>query len=128
MFGGVSLKRIQVYVYSARISTLGFVDKEGAQHACARAGSTAFSGLQRFPGAMDDRYLTDEERNAIILVESFCKHRGLEYEVVDLAGKSFLGRMKFMLKGVASFPVITFEGKTVQGIPTEQALEELVTR
>lgn len=84
------------------------LDKEGAQHVSAKAGNTAYSGLQHYPGAMDNRYLLDEERNAIIIVERFCMKRGLEHEVIDL-GKGILEKLRFKLKGVASFTAVMFE-------------------
>ena len=70
------MEKIKVYVYSSKVSTLGFVDKEGAQHACAQAGSSAFAGLQHYAG-MSDRYLCDNEKAAISVVEEFCKREGI---------------------------------------------------
>lgn len=120
------MEKVKVYVYSSKISTLGFVDKEGAQHACAQAGSTAFAGLRHFPGSMEDRYLSDSERRAIVAVEDFCRKKGLECEVVDLAGKGFLAKMRLRLRGLMRLPTVSFREKVVCGVPTEETLKKLV--
>lgn len=120
------LEKIKIYVYSFNIPTLDFVDKEGAQHACAQAGSTAFSGLRHYPGSMGNCYLSDKERNVILAVESFCKKKGFEFEVIDLATKGFLTKIKFRVKGLMSFPTISFKEKVVHGVPTEETLKKLV--
>lgn len=120
------MEKIEIYVYSFNISTLNFVDKEGAQHTCAQAGSTAFSGLKRYPGSVDNRYLSDEERKAIISPENFCKKKGIEFEVIDLSTKGFFTKMKLRLKELTNLPTIVFQEKVIHGVPTEEALEKLV--
>jgi len=114
-------------VHSFNISTLDFVDKEGAQHACAQAGSTAFSGLKHYPSSMDNRYFSDKERAALTAVENFCRKKGYEFEVIDLAEKGFLTKMRLRLKGLTNLPTISFQEKVVHGAATEDALEKLVT-
>jgi len=121
------MEKIRIYVHSFNISTLDFVDKEGAQHACAQAGSTAFSGLKHYPSSMDNRYFSDKERAALTAVENFCKKKGYEFEVIDLAEKGFLTKMRLRLKGLTNLPTISFQKKVVHGITTEDALEKLVT-
>jgi len=120
------VEKIKIYVHSFNISTLDFVDKEGAQHACAQAGSTAFSGLKHYPSSMDNRYFSDKERDALTAVENFCRKKGYEFEVIDLAEKGFLTKMRLRLKGLTNLPTISFQKKVVQGAPTEDALEKLV--
>ncbi|MCK4478674.1 hypothetical protein KAU88_09160 [Candidatus Bathyarchaeota archaeon] len=80
------MEKIKIYVHSFNISTLDFVDKEGAQHACAQAGSTAFSGLKHYPSSMDNRYFSDKERNALTAVENFCRKRVLNENKVEVKG------------------------------------------
>jgi len=120
------MEKIKVYVYSLKVSTLGFVDKEGAMHACAGAGSSAFSGLKHYPGSMDNRYLSDEEKKAIIAVEDFCKEYNLEFDIIDVATRGFLTKMKLKAKGLMNFPSITFKEKVFHGVPTEETLKELL--
>jgi hypothetical protein len=120
------LEKIKVYVYSLKVSTLNFVDKEGAQHACAQAGSTPFSGLKHYPGAMDDRYISEEEKKAIIAVENFCARKGYEFEVIDLATASFFTKIKLKARGLMNFPAVSYKGKVIHGVPTEGALIKLV--
>ncbi|MGB9134409.1 MAG: hypothetical protein WCC63_02320 [Candidatus Bathyarchaeia archaeon] len=118
--------KIKVYVYSSEISTLGFVDKEGAQHACAKAGSSAFTGLQHY-GGMSNRYLSDNEKATVRAVEEFCKKRdGVEFEIVDLALAGYLSKARFWLKGLRSLPVVTFGESMTHGVPSEKDLEKLV--
>jgi hypothetical protein len=120
------LEKIKVYVYSAKVSTLGFVDKEGAQHVCAQAGSSAFAGLQHYAG-MSDRYLCDKEKAAISVVEEFCKTKGnLEVEIVDLATEGYLAKARIWLTGLRSLPAIAFGGIVIHGVPAEKDLEKLV--
>ncbi|RLG91204.1 hypothetical protein DRO34_04420 [Candidatus Bathyarchaeota archaeon] len=120
------LERIKVFVYSTKLSTLGFVDKEGAMHACAQAGSSAFTGLKHYPGAMDERYISVEEKNAIAAVEAFCKKHGFDFEIIDFAKLGFLDKMKLKRKGVKTFPAILYGEKAFHGVPTEKDLERLV--
>lgn len=120
------MEKIKIYVHSFNISTLDFVDKEGAQHACAQAGSIAFSGLKHYPSSMDNRYFSDKERDALTAVENFCKKKGYEFEVIDLAEKGFLTKMRLRLKGLTNLPTISFQKKVVHGVATEDALEKLV--
>ena len=120
------LNKIKVYVYSRTVPTLGFVDKEGAMHACAQAGSSAFSGLKNYPGSMENRYLSVEEKSAIVMVEDFCKRSGGEFEVIDVAGCGFLTKMKLKTKGLTNFPAITFKEKVIHGVPTEETLRKII--
>lgn len=122
------LEKIKVYVYSLGVPTLDFVDKEGAQHACAQAGNTAFSGLKHYPGAMDNRYLSEEEKKAILTVENFCIKKGYEFEVVDLATTGFFTKLRSKAKGLMNFPAISYGGKVIHGVPTEEELIELVKK
>jgi glutaredoxin len=121
------LERIKIYVYSFEISTLDFVDKEGALHACAQAGSGAFSGLRRYSGVLDKRYLCEKDRTAIVVVEGFCKEKGVDYEIVDVATVGYLNKMKYWMRGLRKFPTVAFRGKVFHGVPTEEAIEKLVT-
>ena len=120
------LEKVKVYVYSSRISTLSFLDKEGAQHACAQAGSKAFEGLKHLPGPTDNGYLSESERNAIIVVEDFCNKKGFECEVVDLARIGFLARIRLRLNGLSRLPAISFRERVACGVPNERTLEELL--
>jgi len=113
-------------VYSFKVPTLGFIDKEGAMHACAQAGSSAFSGLKNYPGSMDNRYLSDEEKKAIITVEDFCNKHNLEFETIDVAIMGSLTQMKLKAKGLMNFPAIVFREKVFHGVPTEETLKELL--
>ncbi|MGC9346205.1 MAG: hypothetical protein ACP5ER_05395 [Candidatus Bathyarchaeales archaeon] len=97
--------KLEVYVCSLEIPTVGFVDKEGAMHACAQAQKTAFQGLERFSSIGGNRYLSDEEREVLMCVEDFCKDNGLEFEVVDLGIMGFLARLKLKMKGLRTLPL-----------------------
>lgn len=120
------MDKIRIYVYSLGVSTLGFVDKEGAQHVCARAGDSAFSGLKHYPGSMNDRYLSDEEKKTVAIIEEFCSTNNCEFEVIDLATSGFLTQIKAKVKGLTNFPAIVFKERVFHGVPTEENLRELV--
>jgi hypothetical protein len=125
MFYLMFMAKVKVYVHSHEFPTVGIVDKEGAMHACAQAQTTAFQGLGRLAGLFGKRYLSDEEREFLMLVEDFCRGNRLEYEIIDLGTLSFLARMELRLKGVKT-PAICCEGKTLCGIPRKEDLKELL--
>jgi hypothetical protein len=118
--------KLKVYVHSLELSTLEFVDKEGAMHACAQAGKTAFQGLERVSNLLGDRYLCDEERRALTFIEEYCRNNGLEYEVIDLAAMSFLQKLQLRMKGIKA-PAVCYEEEIVRGIPAEDDLRKLTT-
>jgi len=119
------MKKLKIYVHSLEIPTVGFVDKEGAMHACAQAQKTAFQGLERFSRIGGNRYLSDEQREVLMRVENFCKDNGLEFEVVDLGTISFLKRLKLKMKGLKT-PAIGCGEKILYGVPREEDLKELL--
>lgn len=121
----VLMKKLKVYIHSLEIPTVGFVDKEGAMHACARAQKTAFEGLERFSRISGKRYLADEESEFLIRIEDFCKNNGLEFEVIDLGAMSFLTKLKLKMKGLRT-PAVGCGEKIVYGVPSEEDLKELL--
>jgi hypothetical protein len=52
-------------------------------------------------------------------VEEFCRSNNLEYEVVDLATKSFLERLGLKAKG-AKAPAVCYEEKMFYGVPCDE--------
>jgi hypothetical protein len=118
------MAKLEVYVRSLELSTLQFVDKEGAMHACAQAGKTAFQGLGRVSNLLGNRYLCDDDRTALALVDEYCRHNGLEYEVKDLGAMSFLQKLELRMKGIKALAVC-YEEKMVHGVPTEDSLRRL---
>jgi len=118
------MKKLKVYIHSLEIPTAGFVDKEGAMHACARAQKTAFQGLERFSG-LGNRYISDEQREVLMQVEDFCKNNGLDYKIIDLGTISFLARLKLKMKGLET-PAVSCGEKIIYGLPSEEDLKELL--
>ena len=117
--------KLRVYVQSFEFPTVGFVDKEGAMHACAQAQKTAFQGLQHFSGLFGNRYLTDEEREVLARVEDFCKNKGLEFQIIDLGTMNFLSRLKLKMKGLET-PAICCGATTLYGVPSDEDLKGLL--
>jgi len=118
------MSKLKVYVHSLEIPTVGFVDKEGAMHACAKAQKTAFQRLERF-SSLGKRHLSDEEREFLMQIEDLCKKNSLEFEVIDLGTISLLARLKLKMKGLKT-PAISYGEKTVYGVPSEEDLKELL--
>lgn len=118
------MKKLKVYIHSLEIPTVGFIDKEGAMHACAQAQKTAFQGLERF-SSLGNRYLSDEQREVLMRVEDFCKNNGLEFKVIDLGTISFLARLKLKMKGLNT-PAIFCGEKIIYGVPSEEDFKELL--
>jgi hypothetical protein len=118
------MEKLKVYIHSSEIPTLGFVDKEGAMHACAQAQKTAFQGLGQRAGLLGNRYLCNEDEQVLAQVENFCKNNGLECSVIDLGAMSFLARLKLRMKGVNA-PAVCFGEKMLFGVPSEEDLKKL---
>jgi glutaredoxin len=121
------MEKLKVYIHTFEIPTVGFVDKEGAMHACAQAQKTAFQGLGQRSGLLGNRYLCNEDEEVLMLVEGFCKSNGLEYDIIDLGTMSFLARLRLRMKGVNS-PAICCGEKIIWGVPSEEDLKKLLRR
>lgn len=119
------MKKLVVYVHSLEAPTIGFVDKEGAMHACAQAQKTAFKGLEQVSSILGNRYLPDDERKALMMLEGFCEHSNLEREIIDLGTAGFWTRLKARTKGLKT-PAISFGQKLFCGVPSEKELQELL--
>jgi hypothetical protein len=120
------MDRLKVYVQSFEVPTVGFVDKEGAMHACAQAQKTAFQGLERHAGLFGNRYLSDEDREVLMRIEGYCKNNGLEYEVVDVGSMGFLARVGLRMKGIKA-PAICSGEKTLCGIPSDEDIKKFLS-
>ena len=121
-------EKITVYVSSFEISTLDYVDKHSMGHPCVTShhSKNVFTEFKNLPGKSRDGYLTDDQMKAVGIVSEFCEQNGLEYEVVDMRNTGFASKMKFMFKGIAA-PTISFRGKKIEGIPTKEELNTLIS-
>ncbi len=117
--------KLKVYVQSFEVPTVGFIDKEGAMHACAQAQKTAFHGLEQHAGLFGNRYLSDEDRGFLLRIEDFCRNNALEYEVVDIGKMSFLVKLDLRMKGIKT-PAVCFEKKVLCGIPSEENMKKFL--
>jgi hypothetical protein len=119
------MAKLKVYVHSLEPPTLGFVDKEGAQHACAQAQTIAFQGLQRLSGLFGNCYLTDQDRETLLMVEDFCRNNGLQFEVVDMGQMSFSKKLKSRMISMKT-PAVCCQEQTFYGVPKQADLERLL--
>jgi hypothetical protein len=119
------MEKLKVYIHTFEVPTVGFVDKEGAMHACAEAQKTAFQGLEQRSSLLGNRYLCDEDREVLMRVEDFCKNNGLQYNIIDLGTMSFLPRLRLRMKGVNA-PAICCGEKILHGVPSEEDLKKLL--
>jgi len=119
------MRKLTVYVHSFEFPTVGFIDKEGAMHACAQAQATAFESLHRISGMLGNRYLTEEERTLLECVDRLCQKFGLEYEVVDLGTENFLKRLRLKLSGVKC-PTVCYGKRMLQSAINEERLEKFL--
>jgi len=119
------MEKLKVYVHSFEIPTVDFVDKEGAMHSCAHAQRTAFQRLGQFSSIVGNRYLPDEEKKALTLVEDFYKNNDLEFEIIDLGTLDFLARLKLKMEGLKP-PSISYREKKLYNALTMEDLKELV--
>ncbi len=72
---------------------------------------------------MNNRHLSNEEQKAIVMVENFCKKNDCEFEIIDVAMKGFLTKMKLKAKGIANFPAITFKEKVIHDAPHRENIK-----
>ena len=119
------MEKLKVYIHTFEVPTVGFVDKEGAMHACAQAQKTAFQGLEQRSSLFGNRYLCDEDREVLMRVEDFCKNNGLQYNIIDLGTTSFWARLRLRMKGVKA-PAICCGEKILYGVPSEEYLKKLL--
>jgi hypothetical protein len=117
--------KLKVYVHSLEMPTVGFVDREGAMHACAQAQKSAFEGLERHAGLFGNRYLVDKEKEALLRIQGFCRNNDLEFEIVDLGTMGFLGKLKMRLKGLKT-PAVSWADRTFNGVPSEEDFKRLL--
>lgn len=119
------MEKLKVYVHSREIPTVGLVDKEGRVHACAQAQKIWAEGLEKFSGVLGRRYLSDEQMEALVQVESFCSNCDLEFEVVDLAKVHPFTRLRFWINRLQT-PSISYKEKMFRGIPSTVDIKQLV--
>jgi hypothetical protein len=119
------MAKLKVFVCSFRVPTVGFVDKEGAMHACARAQKTAFERLAQVSSIVGNRYLSDEDAEVLERVKKFCNDNGLELEVVDVGTMNFIQKLRLRLQGIKS-PAVSYGDKIFLGVPSEEDLRKLL--
>jgi hypothetical protein len=121
------MAKLKVYVQSLEISAAGFVDKEGAMHSFCAPGlkEATFQGIEHQSGLFGNRYLSDENREFLMRVDGFCKNNGLKYDVVDLEGTSFLGKLILRMKGIKA-PAVVFGQHTLCGILSDEDMRRLL--
>jgi hypothetical protein len=122
------LANLKVYVHSFEVPTAGFIDKEGAMHACgaAQAHANAFQGLAQNAGLFGKRCLSNEDNEVLTRIDSFCKDSATEYKVVDIGSMSFLPRLRLRMKGRHETPAICMGEKTFCGVPSDEDLKKLL--
>jgi hypothetical protein len=117
--------KLKVYVRSFEIPTEGFVDAEGARHACAEAQKTAYQGLERHGGLFGTRCVTDEETEALTRIENFCRNNALEYEIVDVGSLSFFARLGLRMKGIKT-PTVCLGERMMHGVPSDEDIRNIL--
>jgi len=95
-------------------------------HACDQPEERISSGTKHMPKG-SSRFISDEQRKAIDLVEQFSKENGLNYEIIDLNKAGLMTQLKFVLKGW-KVPVISIENETIIGLPTKEQLGSILRR
>lgn len=108
------------YIQSFGISTLGMVDKEGAMHACAQAGSTPFTGLKDAVNR-PNRVYTDADWEALKIAEVLQKNTGVNVEIIDIS-QSFVQRLKLLSKGGIRTPQFVINGEKMPSITSVDQL------
>ena len=119
------MTKLKVYVHSFELPTTGFVDKEGAMHACAQAQKSAFQGLELHTGLFGQRYLSDEDREALMRVDKYCKDNGVGYEIVDVGRMHFWSKLGLRVKGIKP-PALSWKEKTLCGVPSEEDIRSFL--
>jgi hypothetical protein len=118
------MNKIQVYINSVKPSAVDYIDMKSVEHPCSQAGERAFQGLRDFPWHLSG-FVSDDEREAIDLVEQFSKENRLDYEIIDLANAGVATRLKFIMRRWKA-PIITWGKVTLKGLPTREQLERIL--
>lgn len=113
-------RKVMLYVRSIEVPGGQFVDREGAVHACAQAGSTPFDGLKGAAHLLG-RVFTDADWQAINIAQVCQDTMKIDIEIVDIS-QSFWQRMKLRRQGVKETPQFLVDG---QCLPPIKKLEEL---
>jgi hypothetical protein len=119
------MTRLKVYVHSFEVPTVGFADKEGAMHACAQAQKSAFQMLERHAGLFGQRYLPDEDMEALARIDNYCKTNSVEYEIVDVGRMHFWSKLGLTVKGIKT-PAICSGARTLCGVPSEEDIKNIL--
>lgn len=118
--------KIRVYINTLELSALDLVNVNTLGHECDNPSGRISAGLRNMPKGSSG-LISDEERQAIELVEKFSEENGLKYEIIDLAKAGSMTRLKFMMKGWKT-PAVRFANETIIGLPAKAQLESLVRR
>lgn len=134
------MAKLRIYVHSLELSTADLFDKDSflsfhnAEAADAMFRPTSFRSAQKTFGdrlertlnLLQNRYLIDEEREALSRVESFCTGNAIEFEVVDVGTLSFLKKVKGRILGLKTPTVVCWK-RILLGVPSETELKKLVS-
>lgn len=118
--------RIKVYINTVELSALDLVNVNTLGHQCDDPSCRLSAGLRNMPKTSSG-LISDEERQAIELVEQFSEENRLKYEIIDLAKASSMTRLKFIMKGWKT-PAVSFANEAIVGVPTREKLESLIRR
>jgi hypothetical protein len=116
----VNSLKIVLYVRTVELPSGRFVDREGALHACAQAGSLPFQGLKGASHLIGRVYL-DADWQALCIAQALQENKGVEVEVVDVS-RSFWLRRKLRRLGIRKTPQFVVDG---QLLPTITSVEQL---
>ena len=83
--------------------------------------------MERASNLFQNRYITDEERETLCRVETFCEESAIEFEVVDVGTLGFLKKLESGIVGLKT-PTVSCGKKMFHGVPSEKDLDELCKR
>ncbi|MFW9903245.1 MAG: hypothetical protein ACFFFH_02850 [Candidatus Thorarchaeota archaeon] len=116
--------KVVLYVQSSGIDTLGVVDKEGGTFGCKRAWRPLLT--ERKDGFyFHDRYYSDADWEALMIVEKLHEKTDVKIEVVDISQQT-TQRIKLMLKRTLRTPQFFVNGKKIPSRSTYNQLLEYV--
>ncbi len=113
--------KVKIYVSSFRIAS-SQVDKAKVCSQCGpqHTGRIISQQLTHFHDSTC--FLSEDQTKIVDTTVEICEENGLEYEIVDIENLGFLSKMKLFFKGIRA-PTVTFEGKTIEGMPTREDLK-----
>jgi hypothetical protein len=116
--GEIMGKTIEVYIKTKEVITQ--TSLEGRP--LAAGGTVHYCSVKEI--AKIEKMISEEEKAALTLAETFANHRKFHIDVIDMANVK--GKLRARLKGIKSTPTIVIGNKQLVGVPKKEEIYALL--